>query len=237
MDERQKEKDFEKVFTFLGGIGLGAFFLVMYLYLLRFWRYEFSPDPARWAEFGEYIGGTLGGIFGLLAFIGVLITIVQQRTQINLMRSQFTREELLRLAANAWKAADEVLNQECDGIPWPVRQQLQREGEGPVTVHHLLVAAGRMALQPQSDHMIDGHHVPLLTHIRSALGLDASIIALELDRLAECLLIYRETDGNPDIEGIYRGRAGPYAACLEAAGFPCKDRVKSYFSTDVGKEP
>jgi hypothetical protein len=51
---------------------------------LYFWHFGpgshgLSQNPSEWAEFGEYLGGTLGGIFGLFAFIGLLITIVRQR--------------------------------------------------------------------------------------------------------------------------------------------------------------
>ncbi len=237
MDKPQKDKHFDKLVAVFWYFGTGGFFVVIEAYLLRFWRYEFSPDPARWAEFGEYVGGTLSGFFGLLAFIGVLITIVQQRKQLDLMHSQFTRDELLRLAATAWKAADDVLNQQREGIPLEVAQRLRRQGPGPFTVHQLLAAADQAAQPPRGDYFIDGRNAELLTEIRSILGVDASIIARELDQLAECLLTYRETAGNPNIEAIYRRRAGSSAAWLQAAGFPCKDRVKSYFNTDVGKNP
>jgi hypothetical protein len=236
MDDRQKDADINRVFNVLLAIGMGAFFLVLYLYLLRFWTAGFSPDPARWAEFGEYLGGTLSGVFGLLAFIGILITISQQQAQLNLMRSQFGRDELLRLAATAWKAADDVLNKERLSVPAQLLQRLRREGGGQITVHHMLAAAGRAALQPRGDYLIDGHNAELLTQIRSAMGLDADVINLELDHLAECLLAYRAAGGSPNIEGIYHRRAGAYAAWLDAAGFPCSDRVKSYFGTDVRKE-
>lgn len=236
MDERQKEKEFDKVFSSLLGFGLGVFLLVMYLYLMRFWRYEFSSDPARWSEFGEYVGGTLGGIFAPLAFICALITIGQQRKQINLMRSQFTRDELLRLAANAWKAADDVLNQAREGIPLQAVQRLRRQGPGPVTVHQLLAAAGRAAQPPRGDYLIDGDNAQSLTQLKSILGLDAGIIAFELDQLAECLLTYRATEGSPEIEAIYRRRALSPATWLQVAGFPCTERVKSYFGMDAGEE-
>jgi len=56
----------------------------------------FSRNAEDWAKFGEYLGGTLGGIYGLLAFIGVLITIFEQRRQSDLLRTQINRDELQR---------------------------------------------------------------------------------------------------------------------------------------------
>jgi hypothetical protein len=66
------------------------FVLLCLVLLLYFWRFSlsqgmawhaFSEDSKDWAEFGEYVGGTLGGIVGILAFIGLLINLIYQRTQ------------------------------------------------------------------------------------------------------------------------------------------------------------
>jgi hypothetical protein len=51
-------------------------------------------SPGDWAEFGEYLGGTLGAAFGFLAFIGVLINIVLQRRALDNVRDRAALEDL-----------------------------------------------------------------------------------------------------------------------------------------------
>jgi hypothetical protein len=82
MDERTRDSELEKLFATLLASAAVIFVAVAGAYFLRFGlgSHGFSQDSKDWAEFGEYMGGTLGGVFGLFAFLGLLITIVQQRT-------------------------------------------------------------------------------------------------------------------------------------------------------------
>lgn len=59
--------------------GLIALVIVLLAYAWRFHSYDISSDPEDWAKFGEYVGGTLGAIYGLLAIVGVLITVAESR--------------------------------------------------------------------------------------------------------------------------------------------------------------
>jgi hypothetical protein len=95
MDGRGQETGIEKLFKVFFFLACGAFSIAALLYFARFapGSHGFSQNPADWAEFGEYLGGTLGGIFGLFAFIGVLITIVQQRNQLDLQREQSAHDD------------------------------------------------------------------------------------------------------------------------------------------------
>jgi hypothetical protein len=56
-----------------------ALAIVLFAYACRFHSLELSHDPEDWAKFGEYAGGTLGAAFGLLAIVGVLLTIEESR--------------------------------------------------------------------------------------------------------------------------------------------------------------
>ncbi len=52
--------------------------LVVGLYAYKFApnsRMTLSGNPEDWAKFGEYVGGSLGAFFGLIAFVSVLISI------------------------------------------------------------------------------------------------------------------------------------------------------------------
>jgi hypothetical protein len=79
-----------------------AFILLCLVLLLYFWRFSlshgmawhsFSNDSKDWAEFGEYVGGTLGGIVGILAFIGLLINLIYQRMQIDEIHERARTED------------------------------------------------------------------------------------------------------------------------------------------------
>jgi hypothetical protein len=56
-----------------------ALAIILLAYAWRFHSLEISRDPEDWAKFGEYVGGTLGAAFGLLAIVGVLLTIEESR--------------------------------------------------------------------------------------------------------------------------------------------------------------
>src|SRR5438067_1862125 len=72
---------------------------------------QISDQDEHWARFGEYLGGTLGPVFGFLAFVGVLLTLWvqskqhdetsralnEQRDSIQLQNFESTFFELLRL--------------------------------------------------------------------------------------------------------------------------------------------
>lgn len=81
MDEKDQDPGLGRLFVGMGVIAIVAVVVAAGIYYLHFGLgvWALSPEAKDWAEFGEYFGGTLGGIFGLLAFIGVLVSIALQR--------------------------------------------------------------------------------------------------------------------------------------------------------------
>jgi len=67
--------------------------------------WHLSRETEDWARFGEYIGG----VFGMLAFIGVLVTLNLRREQLDDLRGQFPLSELQRLLASASQSIDSVM--------------------------------------------------------------------------------------------------------------------------------
>lgn len=55
------------------------------LWLWVFWTPVFSENPARWSEFGSFLGGVLSPVLAFASFLGLLATIREQR---NLARTQ-----------------------------------------------------------------------------------------------------------------------------------------------------
>lgn len=113
--------------------------IVTGLYFFQFHN-GLAKNPAHWANFGDYIGGTLGPIFAFMAFVMGLLTLDQ-------MQKQSRRDELLKciqgyekdfevsiskpvtcqspwIFGNNFESADSVKEVplrtllQCDGIYW-----------------------------------------------------------------------------------------------------------------------
>ncbi|HMH29075.1 MAG TPA: hypothetical protein VK580_10845 [Steroidobacteraceae bacterium] len=83
--QNQRTRGIESIFQVGFLIAIFSLLIVLALYFWQFGlnQHSLSRNTKDWAEFGEYVGGTLGGIFGVFAFIGVLINLIYQRTQID----------------------------------------------------------------------------------------------------------------------------------------------------------
>lgn len=129
----------ERLFRGFFFVAVLSFVGVASIYFWHFGRQNrgFSYRVEDWAAFGEYIGGTLGGIYGLLAFIGVLITIVLLRGQLDFMRAQANRDELQRLMASISANIDVLLRKVPAHVPKEMSVPLKRSG-AVVTVQHLI---------------------------------------------------------------------------------------------------
>ena len=51
-------------------------------------NFSLANDSETWSNFGGYLGGVLGPLFALLAFLGVLVTVHLQRIQVAHAKSQ-----------------------------------------------------------------------------------------------------------------------------------------------------
>jgi len=64
-----------RVFNAFATIAVVALFIGIAAYAIRFAplaRFQFSTNAEDWSRFGEYLGGTLGPLYGLFAFLGSL---------------------------------------------------------------------------------------------------------------------------------------------------------------------
>ena len=66
--------------------------MITYLY---FFPSSISNDHSRWAEFGTFIGGTLGPIFAFLAFVVLLITLWVNQKELTLTRKVLSSQNSL----------------------------------------------------------------------------------------------------------------------------------------------
>jgi hypothetical protein len=226
----------DKLFRTLLNIGVLAFAITAGAFALRFapGARGFSQNPTDWADFGAYLGGTLGAVFGLLAFIGVLITVYQQRTALDLQRAQSNRDELQSLISAVSKVADGVLGKAPAALPEIGPQKPEHKIEA-VTVAHMLQGAGTAALRPKGNFLVDAHNAEIIRRTMPCIGLDAGVLNIELDQLASCLLEYRKAGGSQFVESFYRRRFSAYAAWMSALEVRLSDRVTSYFEVDKWK--
>ena len=230
MGERKNESGFEKVFVGFFVLGVFAFAAAVGAYIWRFGpSHGLSQNAADWAEFGEYVGGTLGGFFGLLAFIGVLFSMAQQRDQLDFLRGQANRDELQRLTATVAQAMDEILSKEPATIPESVQRKLGRNTQ-TITVAHMLAAGGRWGVRRfHADYLIGASSAELLAASKACLMLDAGQLNIQLDQLARCLMAYQDAGGSETVMAIYATKARMYATSLAAMDFEISDRVMEYY--------
>lgn len=86
---RKTDSSLPSFLVFLGILGIILFAVALGLYFFRFGTNSLSENHAAWGVFGDYIGGTVGPLIALLAFLGLLWTI-----RINERELELTREEL-----------------------------------------------------------------------------------------------------------------------------------------------
>lgn len=95
------------VLAALAAIALIALTGVVLLYAQHFEQGPLDSHSA-WGEFGDYLGGTLNPIFGLLSFFALLATLLIQTHQLQLSKTelQLTREELAASRTEYQRSAD-----------------------------------------------------------------------------------------------------------------------------------
>lgn len=81
-------------------------------YFLRFGGLP-SGDQGHWGQFGDFVGGTLNSLLGLLTVLALVSTVVLQTRQLELSRDELraTRDELARSTAAQREAAEAMKGQ------------------------------------------------------------------------------------------------------------------------------
>jgi hypothetical protein len=175
-----------------------------------------STDTEKWAQFGEYVGG----IFGILAFISVLITVEIQRRQLDLQRVQVTLDQLMRLSQDFAIQVDEILNRPSEVTS--VTQKLSVAAGKRNTVGGVLelvdleLTATTIEAMPPLSQQYEG--------FRNSIKPNAENVSHALDLLATSLLEFDRRDGSGVIVTLYRDRYGPTVRRLTTLRFPLKTR-------------
>lgn len=144
--------------------------------------YSLAKNDQAWANFGNFIGGTIGPIFSGLAFIGVWLNY-------NFIKNQATIDELQKLLSTAAAVLDEALNNK-------------------VVIHEMtfsvkeIIHAAEILSNADNFHAVDTglakyifekHHIVHMQQLSSP-----------LDELSWCLKHFLNAGGNPKIKDFYK---------------------------------
>jgi hypothetical protein len=76
-----------KYYYWTSGILIFLCLVLTFLYPF-FIGFGVSDKSSEWSNFGQYLGGVIGPILGLLAFVGVLLSIANQNSENNKAKTE-----------------------------------------------------------------------------------------------------------------------------------------------------
>lgn len=213
-------------------LGVAIVAVVLIAYVIQFGDRGFSNATTDWAAFGEYVGGTAGGLFGLLAFVAVLMTLRMQQHQLNELKRQASIEEIQRLLASVSRSVDTLLAARPDCANEAMRERLTR-GDSTLTVFGIIAGAGTAALQPPENADVALLQEYVDRDFRSALELQTAPIVVELHQLAWAMLQHQGAGGSEVVREFYELRYGAVVCWLDALKVPLSPVVEIVFPPDV----
>lgn len=87
-------------------LGLGAMIALLFVFFLNFRKAEVSHTVAEWGQFGDYIGGLLNPIFGLISVVLVAATLRSQTRAAEHQAFENQFFALLKLHASVLQSID-----------------------------------------------------------------------------------------------------------------------------------
>ena len=193
---------------------------VVFLLVRHGWQ-RMSNNTEDWARFGEYAGGVLG----IFAFLGVLVTMNLQRRQLQQVSkllqqamSQRTVDELMQLCRVIAANIDEVLDRPLT-LPASLGELLNRAHfAGNMRGLAQLVALDNPSVRTNVDREFKNGVPPQVQELIDRLG-------PELDQLAACVQDLVIRGGSVMIMNFYRERYGSIANTVLKLGTTCKSEV------------
>lgn len=190
----------------------------LYFYWFGMGSKGLSNNTEDWARFGEYAGGVLG----IFAFLGVLVTMDLQRRQLNQVSkllkqamSQGTVDELMQLCRVIAANIDEVLDRPLT-LPASLGELLNwAHFAGNMRGLAQLVALDNPSVRKNVDQEFKNGVPPQVQELIARLG-------PELDQLAACVQDLVIRDGSVVIMNFYRERYGSIANAVLKLGNTCK---------------
>lgn len=194
----------------VAAIAVVPFLLVLLPYYLSFRSLDPGSDRTFWGLFGDYVGGTLGAIYGLLAFLGVLYSVYVQR-------QQATANQLLSLMSSTAATIDRLLHSR-PSHPLALHHAYARQQEGrQFTVDWILSAASGRRLYGR-DEMADAAGDDARMQEIDSIRHELNLINAELLHFTHCLIEFRKSGGSAEVEAVYQTRILPLVLKLAEVG-------------------
>jgi hypothetical protein len=224
--DRQTERVLEKFFISFFALLGAATLAVVGVYVYTFRAAGVSRDPQDWGVLGDYLGGTLGTFFSLLAFVAALLTVALQRRQLDQVREQANRDELHRAIAYAGERLDELLHERPRFMPADLRQRMVKS-QKEMSLYSLLAAAAHEKIFP--GELPEGFAPIIEGPVMEVLRSDVPMVLIWLQHLVRSLEMYRYRRGSEDVESLYRERYRMSVAWIFSIGLLSAPIVERYF--------
>jgi hypothetical protein len=220
----ERTLEIERAMKLEGGLVLRTMllmFVAVAAYLVAFGIYLRLPlgGPDSWAQFGDYFGGVMNPVLGLVTLIFVVRTLRTTRQEAAETRAHLeVQTEQMRLQVRRIERQEALaeIQKRLDGTLAAWQEALQQPAEGLVRLHR---NGGDVSYVPSNWDMRTALHLPALPGELSTLKngpwsqgvLDKWVPALEplvlmLDEFKRYCAEYDHLAGNRDLTDYYRHR-------------------------------
>ena len=192
-----RESEFAKLLILVGVLAIVLLVVVSALYFLTF-HGPLSPKSAEWNEFGGFLGGTVGPLFGLISLLVLLASLNVQRATLQEAKLQGVLAELQRLMSTTAGDIDTAMRQTSmsvwDSVATPTDRDIRASAIQRPNV--------REAMRLTDQHIESGllRYEAVFALSESA---EANEIFIGLLRLDQCLEEFAARGGDPVIGKLY----------------------------------
>jgi len=215
-----------KLYWMLAAAAVTPLVMIVGIYAYKLGTPNLDTNPTSWGLFGDYVGGTLGAFYGLLAFVGVLITVAVQREQLDLLKEQAHLDELQRLLGTIASGIDAQLSSD-PSMPTETMRHQARLRANRFSIFNILAAVGTQAIN--SGELGKSLAPFVYKDAIASLEADLPTIGVELDQLVWCLHEYKRSGGSPQVAAFYKRRYAPVVCWMHALGQLHSAAVEQHF--------
>lgn len=223
-----------KTKCYLGGLtaaGLLSPFIFYFSIFGPLSDYSLAHNDQAWANFGSFIGGTIGPILSLFAFLGVLLTIFIQKQQFDLAKEQFeitkkTLNEDLELTKSQYEQAKAqqllsdllgIISNTCNDIYFLFHD----EDKSPANFQSLFKLSLFMGcMDKNSDEY---------KKIKSDSSFEIKLMRQRISFLCHTFNLYKNKNGDDTIITMYRDYIGVEVIKFLSANEIGDDEFMKYF--------
>jgi hypothetical protein len=224
-----------KIYSGLLTAAVLAALLVHGAYLYELGSPQLSASSEEWANFGDYVGGTLGTYFSFFAFIGVVATLMLQQRQLEQIQRQAKLDEIQRYLAYASSKVDALLQQQPRTAPEALERMLRGKA-APASLHNMLFAAVNLRLSENTGMQPQAAALALRDLVKS-LRFETAPLIVELHQLATGLDSYARQGGSIEIIALYHNRYRAETGALQLLDILSSETVvRSFAAKDASAE-